>query len=131
MIFNKLRGMLELKFKFGKIAVLNVHGGDAGDNLDVYNGDGGDEIEVEGEIVDLLLGLHDGEVCEVPVEAMDHASGVEDADDVPSYVHVDEICLEGEVVDLLLGLHGDDVREDVVREVLVDGVDDTGEFEDR
>ena len=61
-----------------------MHGVDAGGTLDVYNGDGGDEIEVEALVVDLLLGLHGDDVCEVPVEAMDHASGVEDADDVPS-----------------------------------------------
>ena len=72
MIFNKLRGMLELKFKFGKIAVLNVHGGDAGDNLDVYNGDGGDEIEVEGD------GLHDDDVGEVLVDGVDDTGEFED-----------------------------------------------------
>ena len=42
-----------------------MHGGDAGDTIDVHNGDGGEEVEVEGEEVDLLLGLHDGEVYEV------------------------------------------------------------------
>ena len=55
-----------------------MHGGDAGDNLDVYNGDGGNEIEVEGEIVDLLLGLHDDDVGEVLVDGVDDTGEFED-----------------------------------------------------
>ena len=59
-----------------------MHGGDAGDTVDVHNGDGGEEIEVEGEVVDLLLGLHDGEVYEVLVEVMDDVEGFEDRCDL-------------------------------------------------
>ena len=55
-----------------------MHGGDAGENLDVYNGDGGNEIEVEGEIVDLLLGLHDDDVREVLVDGVDDTGEFED-----------------------------------------------------
>ena len=53
-----------------------MHGGDAGDTIDVHNGDGGEGVE--GEEVDLLLGLHDGEVYEVLVEVMDDVEGFED-----------------------------------------------------
>ena len=59
-----------------------MHGGDAGDTIDVHNGDGGEEVEVEGEEVDLLLGLHDGEVYEVLVEVMDDVNGFEDRCDL-------------------------------------------------
>ena len=55
-----------------------MHGVDAGDNLDVYNGDGGDEIEVEGVVVDLLLGLHDDDVGEVLVDGVDDTGEFED-----------------------------------------------------
>ena len=55
-----------------------MHGGDAGDNLDVYIGDGGDEIEVESEIVDLLLGLHDDDVGEVLVDGVDDTGEFKD-----------------------------------------------------
>ena len=55
-----------------------MHGGDAGDSVNVYNSDGGEEIEVEGRIVDLLLGLHDDDVGEVLVDGVDDTGEFED-----------------------------------------------------
>ena len=66
-----------------------MHGGDAGDTIDVHNGDGGKEVEVEGKEVDLLLGLHDGDVCEVLVEAMDDVEGFEDRCDLDLVVRLE------------------------------------------